>query len=287
MEKTERTDGDDGEMKYRLIALDVDGTLLNDRYEMTGRTKRAVRAAHEAGAVIVLCTGRSPVNTLPLMAELGLEGPLITHNGAVTIHSADRRIIHQYPFAVEQLRELVQYCRQRGVHLDVCSPFNLYVEEDLSDDVEAMYRKFMLDPVRVDDVLELSETPVKFTIFGEKERIDLVEREWRKLQLPLTVLRSGDCFIDVMHPEATKGNALGRLAESLGVERSDVIAIGNYYNDVEMIRFAGLGIAMDNSPDDVKRAADFVTVSNNEDGVSLALARFVDGLGHNQPETNK
>jgi Cof subfamily protein (haloacid dehalogenase superfamily) len=261
-------------VNYRLIALDVDGTLLNDRYELTERTKRTVRDVHEAGATIVLCTGRSPVNTLPLMEELGLEGTLITHNGAATISSGDRRIVHQFPFAVEQLAELVRYCRERKIHLDVCTPFRLYIETDLSEAEAAMYRKFMLEPDRLDDVLALGEAPVKFTVFGDKAAINRVEEDWRNMSLPLTVLRSGDYFIDIMHPEATKGNALKRLAESLGIERSQVMAIGNYYNDLEMIRFAGLGVAMENSPDEVKREADVVTASNNEDGVHLALSRY-------------
>jgi Cof subfamily protein (haloacid dehalogenase superfamily) len=261
-------------MNYKLIALDVDGTLLNDQYELTEVTKRTVRDVYEAGATIVLCTGRSPVNTMPLMEELGLQGTLITHNGAATVRSTDKRIVHQFPFAIDQLSDVVQYCRDRQVHLDVCTPFHLYVEGELSDAEAAMYRKFMLEPTRMDDVLALDEAPVKFTVFGDKQTMNRVEEDWRNMRLPLTVLRSGDFFLDIMHPEATKGNALRRLADSLGIERSQVMAIGNYFNDTEMIRFAGLGIAMDNSPEEVKREADAVTASNNEDGVHLALRRY-------------
>lgn len=266
----------DGEqtMKYRLIALDVDGTLLNDHYKLTERTKRTIRDVHEAGATIVLCTGRSPVNTLPLMAELGLQGTLITHNGAATVRSADRTVVNEFPFAIEQVGKLVRYCRERGVHLDVCTPFELYVESDLREQVAAMYDKYMLTPVRTADILALRESPVKFTVFGDKDELDEVEHDWRAMELPLAVLRSGDYFIDMMHPQATKGNALRQLAESLGVDRSEIMAIGNYFNDLEMIRFAGLGIAMDNSPEEVKREADAVTASNNEDGVHAALVRY-------------
>ncbi|PYI56478.1 Cof-type HAD-IIB family hydrolase [Paenibacillus flagellatus] len=262
-------------MNYRLIALDVDGTLINDRYELTERTKRTVRDVHRAGATIVLCTGRSPVNTLPLMEELGLEGTLITHNGAATIRSSDREIVHEFPFTVAELGELVRYCRERRIHMDVCSPFRLFVEGEPGETEAAMYRKFMLEPTVVDDVLSLPEPPVKFTIFGEPETMDRVETDWAAMKGALNVIRSGDRFIDVMHAEATKGNALKRLAESLGIDRSQVMAIGNYFNDVEMIRFAGLGIAMDNSPDGVKREADAVTASNNDDGVHEALVRYV------------
>ncbi|GAA3400792.1 Cof-type HAD-IIB family hydrolase [Paenibacillus hodogayensis] len=261
-------------MTYRLIALDVDGTLLNDRYELTADTVETVRAVHEAGATIVLCTGRSPVNSLPLMEQLGLEGTLITHNGAATIRSTDRQVVHEYPFETEQLRPLVAYCRERRVHLDMCTPFELYVETELGEREAAMYGKFMLTPQRIGNILELGRAPVKFTVFGDKDVMDRVEADWLGMSLPLSVLRSGDLFIDVMHPQATKGSALRSLAESLGIERSEVMAIGNYFNDVEMIRFAGLGIAMDNSPEGVKAEADAVTASNNEEGVRQALVRY-------------
>ncbi|MDF2660257.1 MAG: hydrolase [Paenibacillus sp.] len=262
-------------MNYRLIALDVDGTLLNDRYELTERTKRTVRDVHEAGATIVLCTGRSPVNTLPIMEELGLEGTLITHNGAATVLSSDRSVVAECPFEMEQLLPLIRYCREHRVHMDLCTPFNSFVEGAIGETETAMYAKFMLEPSRTDDLARLSVSPVKFTAFADKETMDRVERDWLAMELPLAIIRSGDYFIDVMHPEATKGNALKRLADSLGIDRSQVMAIGNYFNDVEMIRFAGLGIAMDNSPDGVKEAADAVTASNNEDGVHLALVRHV------------
>lgn len=262
-------------MNYRLIALDVDGTLLNDRYELTERTIRAVRDVADRGATIVLCTGRSPVNTLPILERLGLEGTVITHNGAATVRSQDRHIVHKFTFDIGELDEIFAYCRDNGLHYDVCTPFQLYVDEELSDEVAGMYDKYMLQPTRIAAISELPEQPVKFTVFGDKQAIDRAERDWAELELPLTVLRSGDYFIDLMHPDATKGSALRELALSLGIDRTEVAAIGNYYNDIEMIRYAGLGIAMDNSPEDVKRAADAVTVSNNEEGVYVALNRYV------------
>ncbi|MDF2723382.1 MAG: hydrolase [Paenibacillus sp.] len=262
-------------MNYRLIALDVDGTLLNDRHELSERTKQAVRDVAAAGASIVLCTGRSPTGVIPIMEQLGLAGTVITHNGAATVRSADRSIMHVYPFAADQLLELIRYCRERGLHMDICTPFHLHVEVDLESETAAMYSTMLVEPVRVADLLQLDEAPVKFTVFAGKDVLDAVEQDWRAFNMPLSIMRSGDYFIDVMHPQATKGNALKLLADSLGVDRSQVMAIGNYYNDVEMLRFAGLGIAMDNSPDEVKRQADAVTASNNEDGVYAALNRYV------------
>lgn len=260
-------------MKYKLIALDVDGTLLNDDYIVTEKTKQAIREVRSHGAVIVLCTGRGPISTIPVLRELGYDGTLITHNGAATVYSQGKRIIHQYPFRLHELSELIAYCRKNEIHFDVCTPFEMYVEK-LPEKTRSMYDKYMAQPLVIDDVFHLQSPVVKFSVFAEMETVERVERDWKNAPLSLQQIRSGDYFIDVMRKEANKGNALGQLSESLGIDRSEILAIGNYYNDIEMIRLAGLGIAMENSPEEVKRAADTVTLSNNEDGVYWALHKY-------------
>ncbi|MCZ8512115.1 Cof-type HAD-IIB family hydrolase [Paenibacillus filicis] len=262
--------------KYRIIALDVDGTLLNDRYELTSGTVESVRMAHDAGARIVLCTGRGPANAIPVLEQMKLDGVLITHNGAVTVETPSRRLLHQISFQVAELESLTVYCRERQVHFDVCTAWEMYAE-GIGEEAKAMYAKFMLTPHIVPDVLRHAEPLVKFTLFGSEEQMDRVEADIPALELPpsLTAIRSGVHFIDVMPAAASKGEALKELAALWGVDRSAVVAMGNYYNDVDMIRFAGLGIAMDNSPEDVKKAADAVVPSNNEEGVRFALQRYV------------
>ncbi|MNN14057.1 Sugar phosphatase YidA [compost metagenome] len=101
-----------------------------------------------------------------------------------------------------------------------------------------------------------------------------VEADWNLWTHELNMLRSGDYFIDLMHPEASKGNALKQLAEQRGIPAEQIMAIGNFYNDITMLTFAGLGIAMDNSPIEVKAAAQDVTASNNEEGVRVALEKY-------------
>lgn len=261
-------------MEYRLIALDVDGTLLNDDHELTEPTRQAVREAHEAGARIVLCTGRGPYNAIPVMEELGLTGVVITHNGAATVESADRSIVHQYSFGIERVLPVIGYCRERGVHYDICSALDLFADR-AGEEERIMYRNYGIEPIFVPDITRLAQPMVKLTLFGPPAVMDQAERDLPLLRCPLSIIRSGDRFIDVMHPEASKGAALRQLAAQMGLDRSQIMAIGNYYNDVEMIEFAGFGIAMANSPDDVKRRADAVTSSNNEDGVCLALRRYL------------
>jgi hypothetical protein len=121
----------------------------------------------------------------------------------------------------------------------------------------------------------MTEPLAKFTAFGPIEQMNAVQQEWSTWNLPYYMTRSGDFFIDLMHPEASKGAALKRLAEAKGILPSEIMAVGNYYNDITMLTFAGKGVAMDNSPEEVKAAADEVTLSNNDQGVAHAIQKYV------------
>jgi Cof subfamily protein (haloacid dehalogenase superfamily) len=266
-----------GALTYQLIALDVDGTLLNDHYELTDRTKQIIRQAHDAGCRIVLCTGRGPASTIPILQELGLEGIVVTHNGAATVYTDanEKKLLHQYSFSVNEIQPMLDYVHREHIHFDVSSPFDMYIER-MGEYEEMMYKKFLIDPKLVEDVTSLTVPLVKFTLFSQPDVLDRVEREWADQQLfgHLRMIRSGDLFIDVMHASANKGNALKELAAQWQIDAKDVMAIGNYYNDLEMIQFAGLGLAVANSPEGVKAAADAVVPSNNEEGVYEAILRY-------------
>ncbi|QGQ97418.1 HAD family phosphatase [Paenibacillus psychroresistens] len=260
-------------MNYKLIALDVDGTLLNDEYMLTEKTKYAVKRANDAGAQIVLCTGRGPQNTLPILAELGLEGIVITHNGAATVQSKDLKILHEVTFLSEDIKPFIEYCRAKQAHFAINAPFEIYVEE-FNDEIKAMYNKFKLEPIVTKDAIALDIDRVKLSVFSERTAMDQIEADWRAMASPLSIIRSGHHFIDIMHAEASKGHALRRLAEDKGIKQEEIMAIGNYYNDSEMILYAGLGIAMANSPEPLKLQANELTGSNNEDGVYQAIMKY-------------
>ncbi len=259
---------------YSLLALDVDGTLLNDDHEITDVTRQALKALGSKGIELVLCTGRGPSNTLPLLEGLGQEGYVITHNGAATVRSKDRSIIHQFTFQRQDVQSLIEFCRAESIHFDINTVFDLYIET-VTDDVAEMYEKFEIVPIRLKSLNDLEEAFVKFTMFGSMEQMDRIQSMWEELGCSLRMIRSGDQFIDVMHKEANKGNALRRFAEQKGLAPEAIIAMGNYYNDIEMLEYAGLGIAMDNSPEAVKAKADTVTASNNENGVYTALKQYI------------
>jgi Cof subfamily protein (haloacid dehalogenase superfamily) len=265
----------------RLIALDVDGTLVNDEHQIMPMTKKIVRELAERGLMIVLCTGRGPRNTLPILEELGIDGYMLNHNGAVTCHSRPYRVLEQSTFPVRLVSQVIDYCRQTGVHFDLCTADELYCES-LADDVREMYEHFLIRPVKMENAMSLAEPIVKLTLFGEPSQMDRVQADFTKQFVDrhewtdqLVMIRSDIRFIDFMLPNVSKGIALHQLCVKYEIDPSQVIAIGNYYNDQQMIEFAGVGIAMANSPDDLKSLADDVTASNNEEGVYHALRKYI------------
>ncbi|MDO7905988.1 Cof-type HAD-IIB family hydrolase [Paenibacillus sp. JX-17] len=264
-------------MTYRLIALDVDGTLLNDEHQLSEQNRNTILEAAKQGAEIVLCTGRGPGNSIPFMEELGLKGYVISHNGAATVDVVTREIVHQFPLDPLALDPYTEYCREHGIHFDVNTAFGLYVDQPqgLKLEVRSMYEAFLMEPLQLPGWLDFEEPVVKFTAFGSMDELDRVYADWSLWTQSVNMLRSGDFFIDLMHKEASKGAALKQLAERRGFKQEEVLAIGNYYNDLSMITFAGKGIAMSNSPEEVKAAADEVTGSNNEDGVHQAILKHV------------
>jgi Cof subfamily protein (haloacid dehalogenase superfamily) len=260
-------------LSYRLIALDIDGTLLNDDHEVTARVRDAVRAAARKGAEIVLCTGRGSMSALPILEELGLPGTMITHNGASIVDSATRSVLYETGIAHELVNRYTTYLRDRNIHFDMNTSFDLFTHQ-MEDEAAEMYRNLRARPILRHPGEGLPEHLVKLSIFAAKEVLDGVEADWKQWEHELDYIRSGDNFIDVQHPHSTKGKALEKLAAVRGIPREQVLAIGNYYNDIGMIVFAGYGIAMDNSPAEVKAEANEVTLSNEEDGVAVALERL-------------
>lgn len=260
-------------MNYRLIALDVDGTLLNDDHKVTSRVKDAVKSASRNGAEIVLCTGRGSTSALPVMSELGLEGTMITHNGASIVDSATRSVQFETLIAKEAADRYVSYLRRQGIHFDMNDPFDLFVHE-LGTEAKIMYEHLRAKPILRSFGDGYPEHLVKLSVFAPKDVLDSVEREWGEWNHELQCIRSGHHFIDIQHLDASKGKALEKLAGMRGVPRERVLAIGNYYNDLGMIAFAGHGVAMGNSPEEVKAEANEVTATNNEDGVAVVLERL-------------
>ncbi|PTQ56785.1 MAG: Phosphatase YidA [Candidatus Carbobacillus altaicus] len=259
-----------------LIILDVDGTLIDDHFRIQPKTKAIIRRAVRDGIIVALATGRNPGGTLPLMEELGIDGPVIVHNGAFAFDTATGKTYALEAFEHHDFLHLVDFAQHSGVHYDVNTTFHLYVDR-LDVDLEKIYHSFYAKPILVRDWRELTEPVVKLSFLGEPPQVERVLPELHETFRHLRILRSGEEYIDIIHPHASKGHGLKRVADSLGIPLHKVMAIGNYYNDIDMLEVAGLSVAMANSPYDIQKVADVVTHSNNDEGIYYAIQAYVYG----------
>jgi Cof subfamily protein (haloacid dehalogenase superfamily) len=258
----------------RLLALDVDGTLIKDDHTLSAKNIEAVRKVAARGVEVVLCTGRGTPNAWPIFEKLGLSGTMISHNGAATVHGKAFDIQAQLEIDQTSYVKLLNYLKQKQLYFDVNTANVLYVET-VPDKVRSMYDLYEVEVTTVNDFLTIDAGVVKVTLYDEDPAVlDAFESQFKAdwSDDELAMVRSGDYFIDFMRPNVNKGIALKTYAEAKGLVREQVVAIGNYNNDIEMLTYAGMGIAVANATSEVKQVSDLVVASNNDDGVSEAIA---------------
>lgn len=273
-------------MAIKAIALDIDGTLTNDRKVVTPRTKMALLAAQDAGVKLILASGRPVQGLRAIASELALSehgGLLVAFNGAHVVDAQTDEVLYDQPIDSDTMRELIGHVRDFDVIPWITRGGELFVErssrrviryrdEDL-DIVEHECRMCDLVPCEVDDLLEACATPQdKLLCAAEPEYL---QERWRSMAEPfdgrLSAMFTADFYFEFMAPGVDKGRALAGALPKLGIDASEVVAFGDGQNDVSMIKWAGVGVAMGNAIDEAKAAADMVTTSNNEDGIALAL----------------
>lgn len=273
---------------YRLIALDIDGTLLNSKRELSDATVAAVRHATDRGVLVTVCTGRSLSSTVPVAQSLPLNAPYVLNNGALIYDVPVQRARYARHLSAPLAMESVRVFRSLGFHPIVYGPLpevRYFYYDAFDPDNESFidYAAQNADRVHlVDDVAEFLRQDV--TCITVSERIERVKsRESHiRAQLPaaevvfeISPWDRRYCIITVMPDGVSKGSGLRGLAKLLGIDLSEVMAVGDNLNDLEMLAVAGLGVAMGNGAPETRERADYVTTSVDEDGVARAIERFI------------
>lgn len=263
-------------MKFRLLALDLDDTLLNDEFKISRQNADALRRAASLGVLVTLATGRMFRSALPFARELELNLPLITYHGALVKTAEGKETLLHRPVPLDLAKEVTSFCVERNFHVNAYIDDNLYVARH--NEYSRYYQS--IANVKVEEVGDLAkfleEPPTKLTVIDHDGRLWDLKKELDRLhggQLTVTVSRPH--FLEVTDARATKGQALKWLADRHGIPREQVAAIGDSYNDIDMLQFAGIGVAVANAPQEVKKAADYITASNTENGVSAFLEEFL------------
>lgn len=268
-------------MKYKLLVLDVDGTLLNDEREISKRTLAALLKVQQMGVRIVLASGRPTYGLMPLAKTLELGnygGFVLSYNGCQIIKAQNGEILFERRINPEMLPYLEKKARKNGFAIFTYHDDTLITD---SPDNEYIKNEALLNNLKIIKEDEFSTAidfaPCKCMLVSDKEKALIgLEQHWEKrLAGTLDAFRSEPYFLEVVPCGVNKANTLGALLEHLGVTREEVIAVGDGVCDVTMLQLAGMGVAMGHSQDSVKLCADYVTASNEEDGVALAVEKLI------------
>ncbi|MCY6958961.1 Cof-type HAD-IIB family hydrolase [Clostridium brassicae] len=272
-------------MGYKLICLDMDGTVLDDKKKISHRNKEAIKRAHDKGVKIAISTGRVFASARYYAEILGIKAPIIASNGAYIREKDKDEVIYESLLDKEVCKNICHIIEKYDFfnyfntynRIIANKPFpkqNIYrlMNEELPNNM-----KISLDVVS--DIKEILEDDsnriVKFiSISDDYENLNKAREEIDALG-GLEIVRSNINNFEVMNKGCSKGSAVERLSEFYGIKKDEVICIGDSENDLSMIKYAGMGIAMGNGEDYIKSNAKYVTDTNNNDGVAKAIEKFV------------
>ena len=261
----------------RLIASDMDGTLLNDRKELPGDFFEVLDRLEENGIKFTVASGRSYDAVAHLFPEeYRSRLDFICDNGANIYH--DGKQAKYTPLERSTFEQLIRACEEiGGLRVLVCAgkgTYHLEADPLFTEEIARYYKNHIPcdDLLAVDDIIyKVAVCDMQGTEKRAKPALDAIMGDKLNVQV------SGPIWMDVMSAGVNKGSALRQLADLLGIDRSDVMAFGDYFNDAEMLRFAGWSFAMENGHPDVKRIARYLARSNNENGVLRAVRRYALG----------
>jgi hypothetical protein len=275
-------------MRYRLLALDADGTVLDPAGELRSTVRQAVVAVQQRGLRVVLCTGRRFRTARPLAQELQLHTPLVVHNGALMKDPVTGETLYQTYMPIGLYQQALRHLRPLGAPMVYIDAFHEQIDI-LTEDMERAHpfqREYLQDNLAYCRIVRDIDTPppcgvIMTSIMADKASLQtsysqITAALGKQARVNMLMNKNYQGYIlEILHPTASKWKALRQLAAREGIPPKAIIAVGDDDNDLEMIRHAGLGIAMGNAEETIKAVADYVTDSNAEDGLVQALERFV------------
>ncbi|HHW56961.1 MAG TPA: HAD family phosphatase [Clostridia bacterium] len=271
-------------MQYKLIAIDMDDTLLRHDKTISKENIEALHKAREKDVYVVISTGRVFASAYAYADMIGFRTYIIASNGAL-IRDPDNNTIYESILNYESMIEIIKTCQKYNTYFqlindttvfspEITNKFQRYAEwNDLFREALKVEVKEIKNPLK--EVGELKASILKIIIFNEdadtlkKIREELSEND--SIQITSSYMDN----IEIVNKGVSKGRALEILGGYLGIKREEMIAIGDSENDIEMIKFAGLGVAVENAIEEVKKIADFITKSNMEDGVKYVIDNFI------------
>lgn len=266
-----------GDSLYKLIALDLDGTLIGKDGNISPQTKKNIEAVKQRGVKIILVSGREPYSVSLYAKELGLDDLIIALNGAIVTNREVNKILFRIDIDAEITKDVIRKCREKNIFNILFIGNELFAERD--DKHLELFTEYSHAPVKV--VRKLSkfyngQSVGKILSISDYDTLTSLKNNLKKLYVKKINLDfSKPFFLEIYSYKTSKGIMLKKVADYYGIDRKEIIVIGDGENDISMIKYAGMGVAMGNALECVKKNANFVTFSNSDDGVSYAIEKFL------------
>ncbi|MBU3172361.1 sugar-phosphatase [Clostridium estertheticum] len=264
---------------YKLIAIDMDGTLLNSEKKISPANFNAIQQAKDIGVKVVLASGRPLIGFKRYLEELNLvseDNYAVAFNGALVQNCEGNEIISKTTLTLEDYKYIYSLSKKLNVNIHALTEDSVISPKDTTfTRHEAEMNHIPNDIIAVDDV-PASTTIVKVMFVDKPEVIeDVMGKIPEEVSDKYTVVRSAAFYLEFLPKSVNKGAGVAALAEKLNIKQEEVICIGDAGNDIHMIKYAGLGVAMGNAYPEVKRVANFITKTNDQDGVAFIINKFI------------
>jgi Cof subfamily protein (haloacid dehalogenase superfamily) len=265
---------------YDLVAIDVDGTLVNSENHLTEATKAAVQAVMSQNIGVTLVSGRARLTMAPFLAELGITLPFISSSGAHIIDPISNQTLYYSAVPTEVLSVIVEHARAVPAPIIFQESERIFYEgsQELLRDLSETYKidiAVASNFMQVDDILQVHAEPTKVYMCHDPAIVQGIEAKLKQYHFPIYMTYSAPPYLEITSASATKGEAIQRLAQHLDIPLERILAIGDSRNDLSMFEVVGKRVAMGNAVPEVRAAADLIAPTNDEDGVAWTLHNIV------------
>ncbi len=266
---------------YKWIVCDLDCTLLNSAKEITDENRNAIGLLKKKGKQVIIATGRLDLISNKYVDELGLMTPIIACNGALIKDIHNDKVLYMKCIKPVVASDVLDFCEKNQLDYLVYTPKTIYYSENskrinfIREYNNNVKKELQVPNYSVKALDILNQDIIKVLITSQDDHILEKLNEGINKEGRLTIVRSEKGLIDIMNSGISKGGALVTLAEHLNMDLKDTVVFGDNYNDISMFKVAGLSIAVANAEEDLKQAADYITLSNDESGVGHAIYKYV------------
>lgn len=273
-------------MKYKLIAIDVDGTLLNSKEELDKINVNAIQRAVQKGVIVVICTGRFYKSARLIAKQMNIRGPMVAYNGAVIRDMSNEKTICRKPLKFDEAMKVYEIFEASGeyYHLflddELCTKEIRFRAEYYSNIMKSMPEDDRIKIFKADSlknvIKDRNDGVLKMVAFSNTpSKLAEMRKQIKNNGIDVGIMSAGEDNLEIVNSSVSKGNALEILSKELGIDRESIIAIGDNENDISMIEFAGVGAAVGNAIDPLKEKADYIAVSNDEGAVADVISRYI------------